>query len=929
MNAQRHAHQASAAGLGRVDFRLLGPLAALADGEPIDLGPPQQRALLAQLLLRANEAVPVEELVDALWPEDPPGSARHAIQVYVSRLRGALGGPARIEARSRAYVLRAPPEDIDLMRFRQLVAEAQDFLAADDGARAAELLQEALGLWRGRALADLEGETGVREVALELEEERLGALELRLEADSRAGRDAAELLPELEQLVAEYPAREEVHAHLMLTLHRSGRQADAIDAFGKARELLLNELGLEPGPRLRELEAAIRRDDPALTPAPPELSARLHLPAQANRFIGQQDDLQRILALISVDGKRLVTLTGAGGIGKTRLAIEVAERLAGRFEDGVWFADLSAIADPALVASAMARALGAADSSQPLEAYLAEKHVLLVADNFEQVTSAASSLEKLLSSAPGLTLLVTSRVPLRLPEEEEHNVTPLSESEAVQLFLARARAAARRLDLAAEDTEAVAEICAALDGLPLAIELAAATLTRFSLPELRTNLERRLDLLSGGPVDVPKRQQTIRATIEWSHDLLAAVERRLFARLSVFAGGWTADAAAEILGASPETLLALRDAGLIHADGGRFRMLVTIRDFAHEHVTAKQERALRGRHAAYFTRIAMEAEARFDEEGRSPESLDDFGRDYENFVAALGWTRDAGETELFARLAAALGMYWYSRGPFTEGRRWLESALPARLEDDHLVARIAYCLGVICRAQGDIPQAKDALERSLPLFRRSGDRALEAACLGDLGGVEIFLGEHEAARRHLSESRELARKLGKERMLAAIANLLGVLELMDDRLAEAEAAFEESVAAARHLGDHEKVAIPLMNLGLVALRLDRLDDAGRSFREGLQISEEMRSPVQTANNLQGLASVAVRMGHADRAGRLLGAAAGILAEAGAVLEPYLASLEEETRTAVEAALGTDAAGQAFAAGGSERRQEALAYAQRD
>ncbi len=236
MNAQQDAHKASAAGLGRLDFRLLGPLEALIEGKPVPLGPPKQRAVLAHLLLRANDAVPVERLIDALWPEAPPVSARPAIHVYVSGLRRALGTATRIESRSRAYVLRAGPEEIDLVRFRHFVAEAREALAGDDATGAAEGLSEALALWRDRALADLEDEPGVRDLALELEEERMSAIELRIEAELAAGRDA-ELIPELEHLIVEHPAREELHAQLMLALYRSGRQAEAWEASRQARRL--------------------------------------------------------------------------------------------------------------------------------------------------------------------------------------------------------------------------------------------------------------------------------------------------------------------------------------------------------------------------------------------------------------------------------------------------------------------------------------------------------------------------------------------------------------------------------------------------------------------------------------------------------------------------------------------------------------------
>jgi DNA-binding SARP family transcriptional activator len=581
MNAQRDAHRATAAALGHVELHVLGPLDALVEGEPAALGPPKQRALLAHLLLKANEAVPVERLVDALWPNDPPETARHAIQVYVSALRKALGDPRRIEARSRSYVLRADLEQTDLGRFRRLVAEAREALAAGDAAGAAELLDQALALWRGRALADLDGEAGLRELVLELEEEHMAAIELRIASKLEAGQ-SAELVPELEPLIAEHPAREQLHAYLMLALYRAGRKTDAQEAYRRAEEALLNELGIAPSTRLAELAAAIRRDDPALVLEPPELRARRHLPAQPNQFIGREREVDEILELVVARGQRLLTLTGTGGIGKTRLAIAAAERLASHFEDGVWFVDLSALSDPGDVSRAVAQALGVVESHEGplqtvLESHLAEKELLLVVDNFEHLTEAAPLLAALLEEARRLTLLVTSRVSLQLAREEEYNVQPLAlpdpataavpgslaTFESVRLFVARGRAASRRFELGEQNAGDVAEICVSLDGLPLAIELAGAALRRFSPSELRAELTRSLRVLVGGPVDAPARQQTVRATIEWSYRLLEPAEQELLARLSIFAGGWTPEAAREVCGADERALVSLRAQGLV------------------------------------------------------------------------------------------------------------------------------------------------------------------------------------------------------------------------------------------------------------------------------------------------------------------------------------------------------------------------------
>lgn len=378
------------------------------------LGPPKQRAVLARLLVRANEAVPVGRLIDELWPEAPPASARHAVQVYVSRLRKAVGDPARLAAGAGAYALRVEPDELDLERFRSLVAQASAQLGAEPAA-AGRQLREALSLWRGRALADLDGEPGVRSIVLELEEERLQATELLLEAELTAGRHA-EVVPELERLLAEHPARETLYELLMLALYRSGRQAAGLDVYRRARSGLRNELGLEPGPQLRELQSAILRQDPSLTIEPAELRARRHLPAQDAPPDGREHELVELTELVASGGVRVVTLTGPAGAGKTPLAIAAAARLPASFADGVWFVDVSAGA----AVTAIAETLGIPEET--LAGHLAAKELLLVLDGCEHLRTAAMFLSSLLRAAPRLKLLVTSRERLNLYGEHEYRL---------------------------------------------------------------------------------------------------------------------------------------------------------------------------------------------------------------------------------------------------------------------------------------------------------------------------------------------------------------------------------------------------------------------------------------------------------------------------------------------------------------------------
>jgi DNA-binding SARP family transcriptional activator len=419
--------RAGPAGPPTIELRVLGPLEARVGGASVELGAPKQRAVLVHLLLRANRAVSIERLIDELWSEDAPETARHAIQVYVSRLRKALGDPARIAARARSYELHLGPGELDLERFRSLVEEARAKLS-EDPAAAARRLHEALSLWRGRALADLDGEPAVRDVVLDLEEERLYATELRIEAELAVGRHS-QLMPELERLLTEHPAREGLYGQLMLALYRSGRQAEALEVYRRARTRLLEELGLGPSPRLRALQAAVLRQDPSLVLEPPEVRARRHLPVQPNVLIGREPELSEITELVASGGVRLVTLTGPKSVGKTRLAIAAAERLAVSFQDGVWFVDLASVREAAQVVPAIAQALVVEEKARPLEdvmrQHLRDKELLLVLDPFDHLRDAAPLISALARAAPRVKLLVTSREPLNLYGEHHYDVPPV------------------------------------------------------------------------------------------------------------------------------------------------------------------------------------------------------------------------------------------------------------------------------------------------------------------------------------------------------------------------------------------------------------------------------------------------------------------------------------------------------------------------
>ena len=582
------------------EVRLLGPVQVARAGREAGLGGPRPRAVLALLVLEAGRVVPAGRLVEEVWRGSPPPGAAKTLRSYVSRVRALLSPDGTLAARGGGYVLNVDPDLVDAVRFERLAGAGQAALTGGEAAAAAGRFRQALGLWRGAALADVcEVEPLAREAA-RLEELRLAAVEGRIEADIALGLHAG-VTGELEGLVAEYPLRERLWRLLVLALYRAERQADALAAYRRARDMLADELGLEPGEDLRRLERAVLRQE--VPPASPP--ARHNLPAPLTSFLGREQDLARLDGLLGE--ARLVTLTGTGGTGKTRLAVEAGARVAGRFPDGVWLAELAGVADPGLVAAQVMGALRVRQAGDVpvLEALiwrLRSAGLLLVLDNCEHLLSACAELAAtLLRAAPGLRVLATSREPLGIPGEVVCTVRPLDlppeqadahavgQAPAVRLFLDRG-SAARGGTAGGVAPVAVAErICRKLDGLPLAIELAAARLGTLSAAEIEAHLADRFRFLAYQRPVADPRHQALRAAMDWSYDLLSAQERGALGELSVFAGSFGLAQAAEVCGgedelAALEVIDRLAGKSLVAAepaeDGTRYRLLDTVRYYA-------------------------------------------------------------------------------------------------------------------------------------------------------------------------------------------------------------------------------------------------------------------------------------------------------------------------------------------------------------
>jgi predicted ATPase/DNA-binding SARP family transcriptional activator len=879
----------------RLQFSLLGPLAVSSSGEPVALGGQKRRALLATLLLQANQVVSGDRLIDALWGEDPPDTARNTIQVYVSQLRKLLPDGA-LETAAPGYRLVVDPASIDLVEFVRLSEDGRAALTAGDAAGAAEILRTALALWRGAPLADLAWEPFAQAEIVRLEELRLGALEDRIDADLALGRHG-QLVGELEQLVAEHPLRERFRGQLMLALYRSGRQADALAVYQRARRTLVDELGLEPSESLRKLERAILAHDPSLN-APQALTTRpRRVPTPPTPLLGRERELTALAEVIRDGGTRLVTLTGTGGIGKTRLALELVRRLDPEFQQGAAVATLATLRDPVLVPRAILEALDVPEVGQdPEEALLhalAGAELLLLVDNFEQVLPAARSVARLLEELPRLKVVVTSRAPLHIAAEREYPVPPLADDEAAELFIARAQAANPNFALSEKNAAAVAELCARLDGLPLAIELAAARTKLLPPAKLLSRLGNRLEFLTGGRRDAPQHQQTLRMTLDWSYDLLDPDAQRLFARLGVFAGGFTLSSAEAVCNGDVsvlEGLATLVDESLVRqsetADGeARFSMLEIVREYALERLsTSGDDEETRRRHLAHFVEFADEAEPGLV--GAQIEWLARVDSEHDNLRAALAHALATGDYASALQLVVGVRRFWHIHGYLAEGRHALESALAiAPAEPSELRANALNMIGILAGEQGDFDAAGVKFRAALEDARAVGATRAISSALVNLGTMAFFGGELDAAGELYKESIEYFASLGDIRGQALAKENVGLMALTAGDVPEAVTWLTDALELARDVDDDREVAAASRSLAAAMIELGDVAQATSLVAESLALARELAEPHGIAVCLETFAGIAATAGEVERAATLFGASDAVRASIGAKRQP--------------------------------------------
>ena len=926
------------------------------------------------LLLALDEPLSSRDrLAYLLWPEEDQSSARQNLRRLLSRLRATLRDACNIDpiATHGQDQIHFDHElcGVDVLEFRRL---AQQAIQAQGTGRIAPA-DQALALvhaapFDGFALDDTPPfEEWMQRQIAHLDQLHQQILSLIVETHRDNGK-FPEAIRAATALVEADPLNEESHCALIELLLRTGQRDAAMQQYEACRVLLADELGVEPLPRTQALLAAAQTGGEGVTFTPhtslavrqeaaPPLpnSQRDNLPAAATSLIGRNREIAAVKALLSRFTVRLVTLTGPGGIGKTRLSLAVAADLVDEYEHGVFLVQLAPIHNAELVASMIAQTLGirpGADQSylDALKAYLRPRQMLLVLDNFEQVIHAGPLVAELLADAPGLNVLITSRALLRIYGEREFAVQPLTlpdrqemptstvlaELPAVALFVERARSVQADFMLTVENARDVAEICIRLDGLPLAIELAAARIRFFSPQQMLARLDKRLALLTHGARDWPDRHRTLRATIEWSFNLLSAAEQRIFARLAVFVGGWTLDLAETVCAdddGEPDFdilngLESLLDQSLVHRSEdengeARFTMLETIREYALERLNASNEaERLHRAHADAFLALAAHA-GNFLDGPQQRRWLDRLQIEQENFRAALQFAIKTEDASLALGLCSYLWAYWYRRGQQSEGRPWARAALALPDAAGDLVRRaiVLYGAGVMAVTQGDIDEAErlaeEGLQRAmqaeddeatgrllnllasvsqhrgnwekaaacyrqgLAIFRRKGDTYLTAILLGNLGNVYLNDKQYTEARAHYEESLALHRQINDTHGIATLLGQVGLIMRYLGEYDQAVALHREALALHSELGERQRVAVCLRNLGDDMFAQDKFDEATHLYRQALAYFHEIGDRLGIAESVHRLARLLGQHGKLAEAVRLYSAADTLRKQAGA------------------------------------------------
>ncbi|HEX8510433.1 MAG TPA: BTAD domain-containing putative transcriptional regulator [Propionibacteriaceae bacterium] len=919
-----------------MDFSVLGPLEVSHDGESVLIRRGLPRGLLVYLLLHRRVPVAAEVLADRLWSGEPPADAANAVQRVVSYLRRALGdaGHGLLATKPSGYVLLVEDHWVDAFRFEQQVRAAVSLDARGTAAgarRALEELNAAMKLWRGEPFSDVaQHEWAVAEI-VRLEELKTQAQGLGLAGLLQLNR-ADEAVGQARALVAEHPLQEQFHSLLVLALYRSGRQSEALAAYSTARRLLSEELGLDPGPQLQMLERQVLDQAPELDWVPPpdwvssgaqgdeEILAPSGLPAAVTSLVGRDWALLQLSQTLA--GTRLLTLTGAGGVGKSRLVLELAQRETRR---RVWWVQLDVVAEAELVASTVAHALGAVvpPGVDPVEAVaqtISDDEALLVLDGCERVAAAAAELvDQLQRRCPSLVQLVTSRRPLRVAGEVTWPVPPLDlpgeprvgsavppVAASLQLFEERAKAARPDFVIDAGTEADVAAIVRALDGLPLAIELAAAHIDVLPPAGILRRLADRFDLLQDERWDAPARQHTLRAAIDSSVALLAGDEREHFGQLGVFAGSFDLDAVEAVTCTAPAkayrlTASLVRQSLVAPVEGGRFRLLESMRVYAREDLVGSGRLTdVQSRHAQHLLALMTAA----DQGLRGPDQQEWLIRvraSVPDLRAALDWLLGGADPAQGARLAAMSTWFWTREGMLDEAARWMERAAEVPVSDRAIRAAVLHASGRIAAPLGNLRAARDACTSSVALSRALGDDGALGRALVTLGLCEWALGDLPAAARAHEEAADRAEATG-DRWHHDAALVLRLRTAIDAGEPDVEQRLDRVLARVRSTGDQHLVGLALgqqARLGLISGDPDRAYAAATSSLDYWRSVNYREGEVQALNLLARASVVSGRLEEAASEARAAVLAAADIGHRGGLAEGL------ETLAEVRHAAGLD------------------------
>jgi predicted ATPase/DNA-binding SARP family transcriptional activator/DNA-binding CsgD family transcriptional regulator/Tfp pilus assembly protein PilF len=992
--------------LETVRVRLLCGFQVSASGRTIGENEWRRRKaanLIKLLALAPGHRLHRERVMDLLWPDLGMRSASNNLRVALHSARRTLDP----DPTATSHYLELQSDQLVLCPSGQLwvdVDALEEAAATARRSRDPAAYRAAIELYAGELLPEDRYEEWAEVRREELRRLQLSLLvEVAALHEERAAYGSA--IEALKKVEAEEPTFEEAHVGLMRLFALSGWRGEALSQYERLEKTLTEQFGTKPGEASQRLFKDIaagkfpvaHRPGSAIAPreALPSTS-RNNLPAERTSFIGRERELLEVKRELAMT--RMLTLMGTGGAGKTRLGLEVARDLIGVYPDGIWLVELASLSEPALVSQAVAVACGVLEQpGQPLVealvAALRNKQLLLVLDNCEHLIAACARLvDTVLDACPRIRILATSREALGVEGETRWPVSPLpvpvalrplsarelERFESARLFVERARHHDPTFALTDQNAEAVAEVCLKLEGIPLAIELAAVRVGVLSVEQIARRLEDSLRLLTGGARMVPPKQRTLRGALDWSYELLSEPERKLFARLSVFAGGWSLEAAEAVgpgdgikVGEVLDLISRLADKSLVVTEatgksGMRHGMLEPVRQYARERLEERKEREVMQRnHAAFFLTLAEEAEP----ELLGPEQttwLECLETEHDNLRAALSWSLGNEET-LGLRLVGALSRFWYIRGYLSEGRRWLEEGLTVgSVLSSPVRAKALGGAGWLAEAQGDYERARAAHEESLKIYRGLGDNKGIASSLANLGRVALSQGDQERASEQLEESLAVLRKSRNDRDLARVLTSLGIMALskgdhmragtfFEEALSllrdagdvrgvavslnnlgfamlyrgdgeRAMALFEEARARNLDIGDAQGIATSLINMGLAALTTNQIERAAKLLQDSLVMLQEVQSKQTMVECLEAMAALAGAQGQARRSARLWGATQTVRENMGAPLPSDESAILEPHLTAARGQLDDEEWEAVCAEGKAMRLEEAVEYA---